>query len=366
MVYLASDERGRADLSEKHGLSGIQPEDFAAFYRKMYKSVNIYGGWIFKSDEYAFSFDIINSVWALQPGIAERFGGALVWPVELNMDHLYYKEGSMGAGRRINEWFSRRTGLDRHEIIGENEISPEISAITVSSVNLSAVWPNALDYTMISPDLFNGLKSNGFVEMMRTSAMLGDLPMTRYMLYAEGEDYETIYIPFRYFYRHFAAVFILPKEESCLQKIEEKLSASFLERIMSDLHPFSDQFNLDMRLPRFIITGKNHVEEVSAVQSNGNKLTCKVVSPARVEISERGVKTFNTLQCGEVISYYISQEDIKKNKEKGLMNFHATRPFLFCIFLNIDHDPFLKKLSEQSRPSLDTILLMGRYTGPKN
>jgi serine protease inhibitor len=369
MVYLASDERGRVGLSVEYGLSDIQPEDFEAFYRQMYRSVDIYRG-IIGDDDYAFRFDLINSVWALQPGIAERFGGVLGWPVDLNLHPLYYQGSTMTAVGRINEWFSQRTGLSKHRIIDENEISSEVSAITANSVNLSAVWHSIVyGEKYLSSDLFHGLISDRNVEMMRTLGYPADMLVTSFMQYTESEDYQALYMPFRYFQRPlgFGAVFILPKEENGLAKIEEKLDASFLEQIMSDLRPFRERFNLDMKLPCFIISGKNFVEEVSAVQSNDKMFTCKVVSPAYVEISETGVKTFNTYQFGMLFGYGPLPELIRQYKTNEPLSFHATRPFLFCIVLNIDHkQEFYRQEKPGERPRLDTILFIGRYTGPKN
>jgi hypothetical protein len=129
----------------------------------------------------------------------------------------------------------------------------------------------------------------------------------------------------------FGTVIILPKKENDLSKIEEKLDNSFLERIMSGLHPLpAEQFLLDMKLPRFIV-GKNHVEVVSAVQSNGKRLTCKAVSSTSFEISEQGIKTFNT----DHYFFPPNYAELHRYHPEEIVIFHATRPFLFCVVLNI-------------------------------
>jgi serine protease inhibitor len=231
----------------------------------------------------------------------------------------------------INQWASDHTEGMVNQVLDEDTFDPEAISYQLNAIYFKGVWTYQFDPSLTKEESFNGGES---VPMMCQSGEFS---------YAENDLYQALVMP--YGNGAYRMTIFLPQKGKSVGEVLDNLNGH-------EWQPKCQIYEVDVKLPRFETQTDLRLEDIMSALgmpsafipgladfSNFCNVSCYIdlmKQVARIEVDEEGTEAAAVTVIGE--------------RKYEVMEFHATRPFLYVI-------------SEQSS---GTIFFIGQFMGKQD
>lgn len=343
MLYLGSAGETSAEIGQTLGWQ----QNSEALHRTLYQlSEQLRKG----ASDTTYTLGIANRIWANKNDLCVRKNYQqqatdLYNAPPLSLDFT----NTPAAIKTINDWASDNTNGKIKELYGPNALSTDTKIILANAVYFKADWLNAFDKRGTQKDDFFAAKT------LKTDFMHNIIDKNDALKHFDEPTFNALSMPYKG--KKLSMYILLPKENTPLDTFVLSLTAPMLQKMLTENGEHFDKVNI--KLPKWTVNydvemsdkllpalGMRKIFEsadLSRMTTVKNLLVSSVLHKTFIAVDEKGT------EAAAVTSIEVTTESAARFQEIKIIEFHATRPFLYFIADN------------QS----GTILFMGNMSQPQ-
>ncbi|CAC5373653.1 unnamed protein product [Mytilus coruscus] len=229
------------------------------------------------------------------------------------------------AASFMNSYIAKQTNNKIKDLISWKWLNSITAMVLVNSVYFKGEWKTKFDPSNTKKEYF-------FVSKQKT-VKVDMMNVKQSVLYVSKDDFSAVSLPYKG--DNFDMVFILPKENDGLRRLEEKLSSDLIKSVNSNLKTamiqisipkftFESEFDLKLVLPQLGIEdifNQANADFSTLLQEQTDKVyVSRAIHKVFIEVNEEGTEA----AAATAIVAQVRSANMQ-------LNFVANHPFLFYI-----------------------------------